>query len=121
MVEFEPVDMEEIGARPHSYRNWDPDEIARIAFQEGEYTAREWLQYIEAGRFNEMLEAIHKMYVPLDADERETFWKRNPSVMVWVHVWAILNAQLSPRAAAPDDVELPLGGMTVIEYNLDDE
>lgn len=121
MVEFEPVDMDEVRRTPHSYRNWEPELLVRIAFQEGEYTAREWLGFIEAGRFENMLEAIHKMYIPLDKDERETFWRRNAPVLRWVHVWAILNAQRSPRDEAPDDVELPLDGMSVIEYQIQTE
>lgn len=116
MVEFDPVDLQTVERKPHSYRNWDPDLIARIVFQEGKAEARRYLNFIEAGRFERMLANIHKMYIPLDPDERETFWERNPGVMVWVHVWAIANDQRTPRDGAPDGVELPLGGMTTFEY-----
>jgi len=55
MVEFEPVDLSAVRKKPHSYRNWEPELLVRIAFQEGEHQAREFLKFIEAGRFDEML------------------------------------------------------------------
>lgn len=85
---------QDITLRPHSYRNYNPYEFR--ALKEADYDLAELrteLRVIEDGRFAEMLKAVHKMFVPLDADEKEDFADRNPGVIVWMNTWAMLEHQ----------------------------
>lgn len=67
--------MNDLRIRGHSYRNFEPAEM------------RDFLGYIESGRFKPLLEAVSKFYRALDPDERRRFWKRNPGLMAWVRVY----------------------------------
>lgn len=95
-------------SRGHSWRGWEPAEL-RQKVQEGEMTKtelRETLKFIEGGRFEPMLEATHKFYIPLDPDERKEFWRRNPDLMRWVNVWAIANTLNRATTHKPKGVPL---------------
>lgn len=92
--------------RGHSWRGWEPAELRTVAKQGGEADVREVLQFIESGRFYPMLKATHRMYVHLDPDERQEFWRRNPDLMRWVNVYEIAERQGPVTNHKPKDVPL---------------
>jgi len=110
------VTSEELRRRPHSYRGFEPREFDTVIDREGVEAAREALGRVEAGRWEEMLKAVHDAYVPLDGErgkrsnERAQMWRRNPGLLHWVGVWARMNYLSDPRADKPDDVGYPFGG-----------
>lgn len=85
--------------RGHSWRNFEPEEFRRVilAAEDQDNLARheaglrEALQYIEDGRFEEMLAETHDFIWPLDRDELQEWADRNPDMAKWVHIYARLN------------------------------
>ncbi len=88
-------DVGEIRRRPHSYRNYSPDEFHRLIDEtedRGELIQlRKEFEVIEAARFEDLLSTFHNFYWRLDKDERELFARRNPGMIEWVNVYARLD------------------------------
>lgn len=81
--------MVELSLRPHSYRGYEPDEFIRLLNSGVEKRElRKELGAIEAGRFKDMLEEAYDFWIPLDLDEQETFYERNPDLVRWLEVYA---------------------------------
>lgn len=98
--------LNELRRRGHSYRNFEPHEVMQLMKEEGRGAGRQFLAFMESGRYETMLDAAHDMYVRLDADEAKTFWRRNPDLMRWVMVWGV-SEHLNPATKhKPDDIEL---------------
>lgn len=101
------ITAEELLRRPHSYRGFSPQLIDAVIDTENKTEARRVLQFIEDGRWDDMLADLHTAYVPLDPDEREMFWKRNPGLLSWVGAWARANDLIDTRGDRPAGVENP--------------
>lgn len=43
--------------------------------------------FLRAGRFDQLLEASHKHFVPLDTDEKRSFARRNPGLTQYTSLW----------------------------------
>lgn len=52
------------------------------------------LPRIEAGRFQPMLRAAHKVFGPLDPDEGREFGRRNPGIVMWLSAWGFTEDQI---------------------------
>lgn len=104
LEELPDVTPQELRRRGHSYRNFEPEDVDAIIDSEGDAAAREFLDFIESGRWAPLLRALHKAYIPLDTDEQNTLWRRNPDLLSWAGVWARANDQYDPRNDRPDDV-----------------
>jgi hypothetical protein len=88
---------QDVQFRPHSYREWSPEEFLEWQNQ-GIPPAelRDEMRFIESGRMDNMLKALHKFWIPLDPDEKETFSQRNPGLMQWLEAWASLEGLRPP-------------------------
>lgn len=92
LVEDDPSPDElfqDITWRPHSWRNYEPDEFIQLLesdYNKGEI--RTELGVIESGRFKDMLKEAYNFFGPLDQDEKEEFYRRNPDLVRWLEVYA---------------------------------
>jgi len=86
------VTIEDLTHRPHSYRNYDPQEFVD-ALEAGEDSAglRSALNRIESARLEPLLENTSSMFARLDRDEQETFTRRNAGLVRWMSVYNRLN------------------------------
>lgn len=98
--------LDELRRRGHSYRNFDPYEVANLMDESGRGEGRQFLGWVESGRMQPMLKATFDFYVPLDPDERKMFWRRNPDLMRWTVVYAISEHLNTLTQFKPDDVTL---------------
>lgn len=84
----------ELTRRSHSLRNFEAEEFIQawnMAETEGErQQVRAAMDFIEAGRFSDMLRQTFSMMVHLDLDELEQFAEDNPWLIRWVQVWATI-------------------------------
>lgn len=92
----------EITRRPHSYRHYEPEEFIALAEQGERGFARQELDVIESGRFSDMLSEAHSFWWPLDQDEKEEFYSKNPGLVRWIEAWAAAEVQSRPS----DSVDL---------------
>lgn len=113
----------ELRRRGHSYRNFEPLEIHGVIETEDRQAARAALQFIEAGRWNDMLAEVHNTYHPLDgsggrrSNERERMWRRHPQMLHWVGAWARANHQTNPLRDKPADIpHPPVDGDTEVTF-----
>lgn len=60
------------------------------------------MQHAEDGRFEKMVDAVHRQVSALDPDERRLFADRNPGLMARVKEWGAIQ-----EAAAFRDVDTP--------------
>lgn len=81
---------EDLILRPHSIRQYRPEEFRVVAANSGKPEAREVLRDVESGRFEPVLADFHKFFAHLDLDERKTWANGNPLLMQWVNTWAFL-------------------------------
>lgn len=84
---------QEMTLRPHSYRNYSPEEFHYLMDQEFDpVKVRELFSSIEGsrkgGRLENAVEKTYKFFGPLDEDERQFWSDRNPGMMEWLNVWA---------------------------------
>jgi len=90
----------------HSYRNFNPVEVANLIYRTDRATGRAVLDYIESGRFEPALAETTNMVVAMDLDEIRDFWRGSPEWARWCSVWAVANRYASPAMAVPRDVSL---------------
>lgn len=87
--------MSDLTARPHSLRNYSPEEFrdewhAAEPGSDRRTDIRLTLQRVEGGRFHAMLKAAHKMFATLDPDEKTAFANRNPRLVVWINTYGLV-------------------------------
>jgi hypothetical protein len=84
--------LERMKNRDHSYREWEPRDF-HTAIEEGERMVplQGQLRRIEDGRFYDMLDRTHLMFIRLDEDERNMWAERNPNMMKWLEVFGIVD------------------------------
>jgi len=100
------VTLNELRKRGHSYRNFEPYEIAQLMTDQSRDTGREFLAWMEGGRFQPMCKQVWNMSKSLDIDEIETFWRRNPDVMRWATIWAVSETVSLPNRFKPDGIPM---------------
>lgn len=65
-------------------------------------TIRRGLQGMEDGRFDSMMEAAHKFFIPLDQDEREDFADRHPEMVKRIDEWAAVQEMRQIENSSPE-------------------
>lgn len=87
--------LQDLRSRGHSYRNFEPGEVLDIldyADENEDYDlqadVRDFLRFMEDGRFRAMLDEAHNMIARLDPDEVADFRESNPDLARWVNVFA---------------------------------
>lgn len=85
------VSAHELGMRSHSYRNFEPQEFVDALDESDRSLVLEALERVESGRFEPMLEKASVFFAKLDRDEKDTFTRRNPGLVMWMSVWNRLN------------------------------
>lgn len=81
---------EEFISRGHSWRNFEAEEFAEAweeaESREEEIEIREAFEFIEDGRFAEMVDASYEFFLRLDPDERRKWAEENEELIEWVGV-----------------------------------
>lgn len=96
--EFTPQEILEVAQVPHDVSVglltelgvYNPEIRAKLEGDveiSGKLAGREVIGRIESGRFKPMLKAGFKFFGPLDPDERRTFARRNPGVIMWLSAY----------------------------------
>lgn len=86
----------------HSYRNFNPLEIAEIVenddltLHEQQQELQQVLSFIESARLRDFCERTFAFFIKLDRDEKELFTRRNPDLMQWVSVWGLSQEATDP-------------------------
>jgi len=86
VVELSDGRATEMGFRTPDIRDTIRDEGAFPFEATAKEVTRLLIERVEAGRFSDMLSELRKFYGPLDPDERKTFSRRNPGLMMWLSV-----------------------------------
>jgi len=81
----------EIGLRTADIRETMREEGAFPFDFTAKEVSDELLERVEAGRFRPMLSELMTFYTPLDPDERRTFSRRNPGLIMWLSVYGESN------------------------------
>ena len=66
------------------------------------------MTHAESGRFEEMVDSVHRQIRALDPDERELFAERNPGLTARAKEWAVIQeANSFKNISTPHDDEIP--------------